>query len=235
MAYHDDTPEFSFTSASGCITFRFRSQWDSPTHDGWEAEISAIPPPANNDPCTAAELIVGSSCTPTFYNNKGAYNTTGLGSPSCHRYFGGDVWFSAVVPPSGKLKIETFAGTLDWACMVLYRGPDCDSLNELSCDETTFAMPTRIVTRPAGSTIWVRIFGDQAKSGTFGICASDHTAQITGSTGPAGVGDESTNDLWLRADQDVLNGSDNPASAGEDVKTWKDQSGNDNHVAQATA
>ncbi len=236
VAYHDDTPEFSFTSASGCITFRFRSIPSSPTRNGWEAEISAIPPPANNDPCTAAELIVGSSCTPTFYNNKGAYNTTSLGSPSCHTYFGGDVWFSAVVPPSGQLKIETFAGTLDWSVMVLYSGPDCNNLTHLSCDETTFAMPTRILTeRAPGETIWVRIFGDQAKSGTFGICASDPKAQITGSTGPAGVGDKTTNDLWLRADQDVLNGSDNPASAGDDVKTWTDQSGNDNHLTQTTA
>jgi len=234
VAYNDDTPEFSFTSASGCITFRFRSESDSPMENGWEAEISAIPPPANNDPCTAEELIVGSSCTPTFYNNKGAYNTTGLGSPSCHTYFGGDVWFSAVVPASGQLKIETFAGTLDWAVMVLYSGPNCSSLSELSCDETSLAMPTRIVTRPPGSTIWVRIFGDQAKSGTFGICASDPTSQITGSTGPAGVGDETTNDLWLRADQGVLDGTDNPATSGDDVKTWNDQSGNDNHLAQTT-
>jgi len=235
VAYHDDTPEFSFTSASGCMTFRFRSLAGSPTHDGWEAEISAIPPPANNDPCTAEELIVGSSCTPTFYNNKGAYNTTGLGSPSCHTYFGGDVWFSAVVPATGQLKIETFAGTLDWAVMVLYSGLNCSSLNELSCDETSLAMPTRIVTRPPGSTIWVRIFGDQAKSGTFGICASDPTAQITGSTGPAGVGDKMTNDVWLRADQDVLNGSDDPAAPGDNVKTWTDQSGNDNDLTQTTA
>lgn len=41
--------------------------------------------------------------------------------------------------------------------------------------------------------------------------------------------------LWLRADMGVLNGSDLPASNGEAVKTWQDQSGNANHFTQGTA
>ena len=65
--------------------------------------------------------------------------------------------------------------------MVIYTGADCNNLTELYCDETTSAMPTRILTgRTPGETIYIRIFGDQAKSGTFGICASDPTAQIVG-------------------------------------------------------
>ncbi|KPK80558.1 MAG: hypothetical protein AMS27_16835, partial [Bacteroides sp. SM23_62_1] len=95
VAYHDDTPQFSFTAPGGCIRFGFISQPTSPTHTGWVAEISANPPPLNNDPCTAVELNVGNVCSPTFYNNKGAYDTRGLGSPPCHTFFGGDVWFKA--------------------------------------------------------------------------------------------------------------------------------------------
>ncbi|KPK84098.1 MAG: hypothetical protein AMS27_10935, partial [Bacteroides sp. SM23_62_1] len=235
VAYHDDTPQFSFTAPGGCITFGFRSQPTSPTDSGWVAEISANPPPPNNDPCDAVELVVGNVCSPVFYNNKGAYDTRGLGSPPCHTFFGGDVWFKAVVPASGQLKIETFPGTLDWAVMVLYSGANCNTLNYISCDESTTFMPTRILTgRTPGETIYIRIFGDQAKSGTFGICATDPTAPITGFTGPGGVGDKTTNDLWLQADHDVLNNSDNPASNGESVKTWTDQSGNSNDVTQAT-
>jgi gliding motility-associated-like protein len=236
VAYHDDTPQFSFTAPGGCITFGFRSQSTSPTHTGWVAEISANPPPANNDPCTAAELTVGNVCSPLFFNNKGAYDTRGFGSPPCHTFFGGDVWFKAIVPASGELKIETFAGTLDWAVMVLYSGSDCNTLTYISCDETTSTMPTRILTgRTPGENIYIRIFGDQAKSGTFGICATDPTTVISGFTGPGGVGDKYTNDLWLRADKDVMNNSDNPVSNGESIKTWTDQSGNNNHVTQATS
>ena len=41
--------------------------------------------------------------------------------------------------------------------------------------------------------------------------------------------------VWLKADAGVLNASDLPASNGEAVKTWQDQSGNFNHVTQTTA
>jgi gliding motility-associated-like protein len=235
FAYHDDTPQFTFTSPDGCVGFRFRSQPTSLTHNGWKAEISANPPPANNEPCTATALSVGNVCAPSVYNNKGAYGT-GHGSPACHRFFSGDVWFTAEVPASGQLKVETFAGTLDWAVMVIYTGPDCNTLTEFSCDETTSAMPTRILTgRTPGETVYVRIFGDQAKSGTFGICASDPSWPIEGYTGPGGVGNASENDLWLRADKGVLNSGGTEALPGQSVQTWNDQSGNDNHVIQMTA
>jgi gliding motility-associated-like protein len=235
QAYHDDTPQFTFTSPDGCLGFRFRSQPTSLTQNGWDAEISANPPPSNNDPCTAAALIVGNVCAPSVFNNKGAYGT-GIGSPACHQFFSGDVWFTAEVPASGQLKIETFAGTLNWAVMVLYTGPDCNNLSEFSCDETTSAMPTRILTGlTPGETIYIRIFGDQAKSGTFGICASDPSWPIEGYTGPGGVGNEDENDLWLRADKGVLNSGSTEASPGQSVQTWNDQSGNENHVGQLTA
>jgi len=109
-AYHDDTPEFSFTSADGCIHINMVKNGDAFTHTGWDAEIYAIAPPPNNDPCGAANLPVGNSCTPQVFTNKGAYNTGNYASP-CHSYFGGDVWFSAVVPASGNLKIA-FAKSL---------------------------------------------------------------------------------------------------------------------------
>ena len=231
VAYHDDTPEFSFTSQNGCIRFGFISQPVSPTHNGWEAEIYAIPAPANNDPCGAAVLTVGNVCSPQVFSNKGAYET-GFGSTPCHTFFGGDVWFSAQVPSSGQLKIESFPGTLEWAVMSLYTGT-CGSLSYMTCIEDSLGMPTAHLTgRTPGETIYIRMFGDQAKSGTFGMCASDPEAQIDGHTGPGGVGDDSTNVLWLRADMGVLNNTDSEASNGEAVKIWKDQSGNGNFVKQ---
>jgi hypothetical protein len=189
------------------------------------AEISANPPPINNDPCTAAPLNVGNVCSPSFFSNKGAYNTTTLGNPSCHRYFGGDVWFSAVIPASGQLKIETFAGSLTYAIMALYRGT-CTGLTEISCVDISASMPATILTRTPGEIVYIRIFGDQAKSGTFGICATDPTAPVTGYTGPGGVGDSISNILWLRADSGLLNDSETIASDGQAVKTWFDMSGN---------
>jgi gliding motility-associated-like protein len=232
--YHDDTPEFSFTAEDGCIHVNMVKNGDAFTQSGWEAEIYAIPPPPNNDPCGAANLTVGNSCSPQVFSNKGAYSTGTYASP-CHTYFGGDVWFSAVVPASGNLKIESFPGTLKWAVMNIYTGNSCSGLTHYACIEDSIGMPTaQLSGLTPGDTMFIRMFGDQAKSGTFGMCASDPTAQITGYTGPGGVGDDSTNVIWLRADLGVLNNSDLAASSGEAVKTWGDRSGNSNDVTQTT-
>ncbi len=234
FAYHDDTPEFSFTSQDGCIQFNMFKNGDPLVHQGWEAEIYAIPPPPNNDPCGAALLTVGNTCTPQVFSNKGAYFTSTYPSP-CHSYFGGDIWFKAVVPASGNLTIESFPGSLDWAVMNIYTGSSCTGLSHYACVEDSIGMPAAHLTGfTPGDTVFIRMFGDQAKSGTFGMCASNPVSSIDGHTGPAGVGDDSTNVIWLRADLGLLNNSDAEASNGEAVKTWKDQSGNQNDLTQAT-
>ncbi|MCB8998500.1 MAG: T9SS type B sorting domain-containing protein [Bacteroidales bacterium] len=236
VAYHNDTPQFSFTSPSGCITFGLITKPTSPLDSGWIAEISANPPPSNNDPCTAASLIVGNSCSPQFFSNKGAYNTTTLGSPPCHTYFGGDVWFKATVPASGQLKIQSLPGTMTYAIMDIFQSTSCAGLTRITCVDNLNSMPSIVLTgRTPGEVIYIRIFGDQAKSGTFGMCATDPLAPVNGYTGPGGVGDSITNVVWLRADAGILNASDLPAVNGEAVKTWKDNSGNLNNLVQNTA
>jgi gliding motility-associated-like protein len=119
--------------------------------------------------------------------------------------------------------------------MNIYTGDDCTGLTHYDCIEDSIGMPTAYLSGfDPGDTVYIRMYGDQAKSGTFAMCASDPTLQIEGHTGPAGVGDDSTNVLWLRADMAVLNNSDSEASNGEAVKTWQDRSGNANHVSQST-
>ncbi len=236
VAYNDDTPQFSFTSPDGCITFGFHSNEASLTENGWWSEISANPPPPNNDPCNAIDLPVGNVCSPGVYNNKGSWDTRGLGNPSCHKFFGGDVWFSAVVPASGELKIASYPGTLTWAVVVLYRATDCNNfIQEVDCDDAGGGMPTLFYSGTPGETIYIRVFGDQAKSGTFGICATDPAAAIEGYTGPGGVGNALSNELWFKADAGALDNSDNPALNNTPVKTWQDHSGNDSHLVQSSA
>jgi len=237
VAYSTNTPQFSFTSPSGCISFSFFSKAEgvSIPDSGWVAEISANPPPPNNDPCEAAELSVGNVCSPEFFSNKGSWDTRGIGDTDCHEFFGGDVWFSAVVPDSGNLKVETIAGSLEYAIMTLYRG-SCGSLTEYRCVDIPETMPVYTFSGlTPGETVYIRIFGNQAKSGTFGICATDPTAQVQGFTGPGGVGDEVSNRLWLKADTGVLNSGGSSAGDAESVQQWIDQSGNTNDVTQAVS
>ena len=149
VAYNFDTPQFSFTAPDGCITFGFHSTPLSVRDSGWTAEISANPPPVNNDQCSAIDLSVGNVCSPSYFSNKGSWDTRGLGSPPCHQFFGGDVWFKAAIPASGQLKIETFEGSLTNAVMVFYSGT-CDALNYLSCTYNA-GMPVKILSGTPGT------------------------------------------------------------------------------------
>ena len=238
--YFNDTPEFSFTSQSGCMDFGFHSDGDGMVDSGWVAEIFAVPPPFNNDPADAEELIVGNICSPSFYTNKGAYNTTGLGSPPCKTYFGGDVWFTLIVPPSGVVKIETFAGSLNYAILDIFTSANSTILSSerIACVDDGGAMPSVTLTSPTvnpGDRLYIRVFGEQAKSGLFGICATDPSAPVTGFTGPGGVGDSVSLDYWFKSDAGVLDASDSNASDTDPVKTWQDQSGNAMHLVQSNA
>ena len=52
-------------------------------------------------------------------------------------------------------------------------------------------------------------------------------------TGPAGVGNSTSNVLWLRADKGVFSdGGTTLATSGEDVQQWNDQSGNGKNAVQ---
>jgi gliding motility-associated-like protein len=240
VAYNDDTPTFSFTSQSTCITFGFHSDGDGMVDSGWVAEIYAVPPPFNNDPVDAETLVVGNTCSPSFYTNKGAYNSTGLGSPPCKTYFGGDVWFTLVVPPSGVVKIETFPLTLTYAILDIFRSSDNNILasERIACVDDNGVMPAVTLSGPTvspGDRLYIRVFGEQAKSGLFGICATDPNAPVTGFTGPGGVGDSISLDFWFRTDRGVLNESSIEASDGERIASWIDQSGNGSDLDQSTS
>ncbi|HYW95558.1 MAG TPA: gliding motility-associated C-terminal domain-containing protein [Bacteroidales bacterium] len=93
-------------------------------------------------------------------------------------------------------------------------------------------MPVKTISGTPGTMVYIRIFGDQAKSGTFGICATDPLAPITGYSGPGGVGDSLSNELWVRADRGVARDDGQPATDGDNVKTWHDQSGNHVDIVQ---
>lgn len=59
---------------------------------------------------------------------------------------------------------------------------------------------------------------------------------VFGYKGPGGVGDQSTNKLWVSADANVYsNAGTTLASNGNTVQQWNDRSGNANNVSQGTA
>jgi hypothetical protein len=134
-------------------------------------------PPTNDNPCNAIPLTRSTTCTYTNGTNVNATSTSGVTSPGCANYLGGDVWYSVVVGPSGILIFDTQTGGITDAGMALYSG-SCSSLTLISCDDDSSPngfMPSLTISgRPSGETIWVRMWeygGDL--TGTFGICVTE--------------------------------------------------------------
>ncbi len=134
-------------------------------------------PPANDDPCNAIPLTVGTSCSYSTYTNAGATASTGVPAPGCANYSGGDVWFTATVPSSGRLVIDSNTGVITDGGMAIYSGT-CGSLTLIECDDDDspnglMPMIDRSGLTP-GSTIWIRFweYGND-NNGTFQICAYD--------------------------------------------------------------
>ncbi len=144
---------------------------------------------ANDDPCSATVLTVGTSCSATVSNNTGATNSS-VPATLCDGNGDGDVWFSAVVPASGKLYINSFAGDLTDMGMAVYTGT-CSSLTLFNCyaggNSTTPSMPyAQIVSGLTPSaTVWIRMWDvGNDDFGAFSICATDPCNLTTTITGP---------------------------------------------------
>jgi hypothetical protein len=131
----------------------------------------------NDNPCQATNLAVTVSCVYTFFTNAGATASAGVPAPGCAGYGGGDVWFTATVPASGQLNIDTQTGVMLDGGMAVYTG-SCASLSLLSCDDNNSPngnMPALNLTGlTPGATIWIRIWENgNNNNGTFGICVID--------------------------------------------------------------
>jgi gliding motility-associated-like protein len=134
------------------------------------------PPPANDNPCNAVELIAAATCTYQTFTNESATGTTGVPAPGCAGYTGGDVWFKTVVPAGGIITFDTDEGVITDGGMAVYSG-SCTNLTLINCDDNSSAngvMPRLTIgSLTPGDTVWVRIWENgNNNNGTFGICAS---------------------------------------------------------------
>lgn len=140
--------------------------------------FSVISQPANDNCTGAIPLTVGASCSYTLYTNASATASTTPSTPpapGCASYLGGDVWFSAVVPASGNLIIDSDDGVMTDGGMAAYSGT-CGSLTLILCNDDGSAnglMPMLDLTGlTPGSTIYIRFWEfSNDNNGTFSICA----------------------------------------------------------------
>lgn len=133
-------------------------------------------PPTNDDPNNATPITAGSICNYTTYTNAFATASTcgTIGAPGCAGYAGGDVWFSIVVPASGRLFLTSLTGVMTDGGMAAYSGTPCGTLTLISCDNDNGAgtMPQLNLTGlTAGNTIYIRFWENgNNNNGTFDLC-----------------------------------------------------------------
>lgn len=133
------------------------------------------PPPVNDEPCNAIIITPDTVCVYQTFTNENATASAGIPAPGCASYSGADVWFQVTVPPGRSLIFDSQTGVMLDGGMAIYKGPDCNNLTLISCNDDSSpngAMPliTNDTLTP-GSTIWIRMweFGND-NNGTFGLC-----------------------------------------------------------------
>lgn len=150
-----------------------------------------------NDACTdAIALSVSNSCAGGTYSNVNATTSPETPTFSCTDVNENrDVWFTAVVPNSGNLTIETFDvpnGLTDMT-MQTYKGT-CNNLVALVCNDDLntsndqFHSQVKLTNQTPNTIIYIRViaFGG-TDTGNFGICAYD-TPTITTCIAPNEMG-----------------------------------------------
>ncbi len=172
--------EITILNSSNLVVFEDGMNGATPV--GGSITISAscgLAPPSNDGPCSAVDITPEPMCNPQTYDNSFA-TESGIPDPGCANYNGADLWFTATVPSSGTLYIETGAGGVTEAGMGIYTSStdDCNNLVLSQCIDNGNMPSVTLNSLTPGDIIWIRIWengGDN--NGTFEIC-------ITNSDGP---------------------------------------------------
>lgn len=143
------------------------------------------PPPANDNPCTATALTVGTSCNMIPTGTAWATATPGIGTPPCGNYpNNADVWYTAVVPASGRLAVETNLVGATNIGMAWYTPPACNAPNPPATNWTVLDCNADIAPGSVqpyllrsgltpGATVYIRVWPESniLNGGSFEICA----------------------------------------------------------------
>ncbi len=173
-----------FTGLTAGQTYTLQVWHDDANAGSFNIAIEKLPPPPSNDTCdNAMALTVTNSCGPVVVSNFNATDS-GVPDPGCANYSGGDLWFSATIPSSGNLTIETtrVSGGITDTGMAVYSG-DCSALSLIECDDDGssdgFFSMVELTGRTPGETIYIRVweYGNN-NFGEFGVCVHDSSVSL---------------------------------------------------------
>jgi hypothetical protein len=153
-------------------------------------------PPVNDDPCGALPLDLAFGCLPEVYSSlyatrtpaSGAAGTTSIpdpGEPCATNDPQNDLWFTAVVPPNGELRLDTEESTLTDAAMAVYTATGACAEGTLSltqwpgaggCATTGSEQGADMPALQAsglepGSTVYLRVWRESGPEGDVRLCA----------------------------------------------------------------
>ncbi len=149
----------------------------------FSAAITVFAQPANDNPCNAIALPVNGACVNTAGTVQNATAST-IAAPSCGSG-NADVWYTAVVPASGSLTVNTSIGAsnpLIDGGMAFYTVVSCataTSFSEIACNDNQGllnSMPRiSIGCRTPGAIIFIRVWKQSGGGGArnFNICATN--------------------------------------------------------------
>jgi hypothetical protein len=172
---NDREQSFSYPALAGKPLFLRVFTFNSDNGENFSLCIFEPSFPSYDDCEKALTIPVVQSCLLESYSN--AYVTQQpveiAPNPSCGEYKGGDVWFKAEVPDSGRLRIKTdrFEGAT-YKSITVYAGT-CGSFTEIACGQQT---PLLTIDRPdlAGETVFLRLFSYASdEGGAFGLCIEE--------------------------------------------------------------
>ncbi|MGK0428461.1 MAG: subtilisin-like proprotein convertase family protein [Psychroserpens sp.] len=210
--------------------FYVRSNCDTGGFSAWTggAAFTTLALPPANDLCGAGAIALTPGAV--FADNavigqtqNGATDSGELPLPSCSVYdpadasgFGGDVWYSLVVPADGIIEIETTAdpfGSGGDSGMSVYSGA-CGTLVEVDCDDDggidgAYSLVSISDPALAGQTLYIRVFqfgGNElltfqisAYSATLSVNSLETENAFTYFPNPV------KNELTLNAQKDIQN------------------------------
>jgi len=131
----------------------------------------------SNDTCfNAIPLTIGIDNTDNILtsSNENAIDSGESPIPGCSNYNGGDVWFTALIPASGILNVETLdAGEITNTGLAVYTGV-CGNLLEIDCDDKSGTGNFSLInlTGLPNMTVYIRVWEkDNDDIGKFNIVA----------------------------------------------------------------
>ena len=165
--------------------FHVRSVCSAGTYSAWSTvSFTTIATPPVNDNCSSATaLTVGATFASNLTDGTNAGATSGSepNPTTCFGYSGGDVWYTAVVPASGSITIETgnsSTGATGFDSVITIYTGTCGALTQINCDDDgaatgSYSLKSLTGLTP-GSTLYIRVYEySNDNTGSFGVAAYD--------------------------------------------------------------